>query len=219
MGNRESRLHAAHESHSYSGPRFPIPASRFPTREPPLYALRDTSCRASAGSHGSPAGSASADCTRTAPAAGGCSDARSRTTPSSCGPRSAVAGLRCCARPGTAESAGRAARRRRRLRRGSFSTRDSAIASSIASFVPEPIEKCAVCAASPISTTLSWNHDALRTIGKLSHCEPRRWRMFVSRRMAVEPRREHALARRDRSRRCSSGRSRRSTTSARRTRR
>jgi hypothetical protein len=38
---------------------------------------------------------------------------------------------------------------------GSFSTRASAIASSIASFVPEPIEKCAVCAASPMSTTFS----------------------------------------------------------------
>jgi hypothetical protein len=28
------------------------------------------------------------------------------------------------------------------------------MASSMASFVPEPTEKCAVCAASPISTTL-----------------------------------------------------------------
>ena len=32
--------------------------------------------------------------------------------------------------------------------------RTSAIASSIASLVPEPTEKCAVCAASPTSTTL-----------------------------------------------------------------
>src|SRR3989442_11651416 len=31
--------------------------------------------------------------------------------------------------------------------------RASSIASSSASLVPEPIEKCAVCAASPISTT------------------------------------------------------------------
>ncbi len=39
--------------------------------------------------------------------------------------------------------------------------------SSIASLVPEPIEKCAVCAASPSSTTFSWTHDSLRTVVKL----------------------------------------------------
>ena len=43
----------------------------------------------------------------------------------------------------------------------------SAIASSIASFVPEPIEKCAVCAASPSSTTFSCRQNALRTVTKL----------------------------------------------------
>ena len=32
---------------------------------------------------------------------------------------------------------------------------DNPIAASIASFVPEPIEKCAVCAASPIKTMFS----------------------------------------------------------------
>ena len=43
----------------------------------------------------------------------------------------------------------------------------SAIASSIASLVPEPIEKCAVCAASPSSTTFPWRQRALRTVTKL----------------------------------------------------
>ena len=47
----------------------------------------------------------------------------------------------------------------------------SATASSIASFVPEPIEKCAVCAASPSSTTLSAHQRALRTVTKLIHLE------------------------------------------------
>ena len=40
-------------------------------------------------------------------------------------------------------------------------------ASSIASLVPEPIEKCAVCAASPSSTTLSCTQCSLRTVVKL----------------------------------------------------
>ena len=53
----------------------------------------------------------------------------------------------------------------------------SAMASSIASLVPEPIEKCAVCTASPISTTLSWYQRSLRTVGKLRHND-----MLVSRR-------------------------------------
>ena len=39
----------------------------------------------------------------------------------------------------------------------------------MASLVPEPIEKCAVCAASPISTSCSWNHARLRTRTKLVH--------------------------------------------------
>ena len=37
----------------------------------------------------------------------------------------------------------------------------------MASLVPEPIEKWAVCAASPSRTTLSWTHDSLRTVVKL----------------------------------------------------
>ena len=40
-------------------------------------------------------------------------------------------------------------------------------ASSIASLVPEPIEKCAVCAASPSRTTLSCTQCSLRTVVKL----------------------------------------------------
>ena len=40
-------------------------------------------------------------------------------------------------------------------------------ASSIASLVPEPIEKCAVCAASPSSTTLSCTQCSLRMVVKL----------------------------------------------------
>ncbi len=46
-----------------------------------------------------------------------------------------------------------------------------ASASSIASFVPEPIEKWAVWAASPNSTTFSWLHWAQRTVAKLIHLE------------------------------------------------
>jgi hypothetical protein len=57
----------------------------------------------------------------------------------------------------------------------------SSIASSNASLVPDPIEKCAVCAASPISTTgprRSWcTQDRHTTRGNRIHCEePRRWR-------------------------------------------
>ena len=47
----------------------------------------------------------------------------------------------------------------------------SASASSIASLVPDPMEKCAVCAASPSSTTLPSCQCSLRTVWKLSHLE------------------------------------------------
>ena len=47
----------------------------------------------------------------------------------------------------------------------------SSVASSTASFVAEPIEKCAVCAASPSSTMLSWNQRSTFSVGKLSHLE------------------------------------------------
>ena len=47
----------------------------------------------------------------------------------------------------------------------------NATASSIASFVPEPIEKWAVWAASPTSTTLSELQWRLRTVVKLIHLE------------------------------------------------
>ena len=41
----------------------------------------------------------------------------------------------------------------------------------MASLVPEPIEKCAVWAASPSSTTLPSCQRSLRTVVKLSHLE------------------------------------------------
>ena len=43
----------------------------------------------------------------------------------------------------------------------------SEIASSIASLVPLPIEKCAVCAASPSRTTFPSRQRSLRTVTKL----------------------------------------------------
>ena len=53
----------------------------------------------------------------------------------------------------------------------SASARASAIASSNASRVPEPIEKCPVRSASPISTTLPALQHALDSSGKLRHCD------------------------------------------------
>ena len=41
----------------------------------------------------------------------------------------------------------------------------------MASFVPDPMVKCAVCAASPSSTTLPSCHDPHRTVRKLIHVE------------------------------------------------
>ena len=46
-----------------------------------------------------------------------------------------------------------------------------AMASSMASLVPEPTEKCAVWAASPASTTFSWCHFSFRMVGKLRQTE------------------------------------------------
>ena len=46
-----------------------------------------------------------------------------------------------------------------------------ASASSMASLVPEPMEKWAVCAASPTSTTFPSCQRSLRTVWKLSHLE------------------------------------------------
>lgn len=52
----------------------------------------------------------------------------------------------------------------------------------MASLVPEPMEKCAVWAASPSRTTFSWRQVRLRTVAKRSHLEllgmsrcPSRW--------------------------------------------
>ena len=44
---------------------------------------------------------------------------------------------------------------------------------SMASLVPEPMEKCAVAAASPISTMFRYDHFSQSTRGKFSHAEPR----------------------------------------------
>ena len=60
----------------------------------------------------------------------------------------------------------------------SLSAAASAIASSIASLVPEPTEKCAVWAASPSSTTFPECQRAFRTVGNRRQMERlarRRW--------------------------------------------
>ena len=41
----------------------------------------------------------------------------------------------------------------------------------MASFVPEPIEKCAVCAASPRRTTLPWCHVSFFTVTNWPHVD------------------------------------------------
>src|ERR1700758_4258753 len=48
----------------------------------------------------------------------------------------------------------------------------------MASLVPEPIEKCAVAAASPISAMLRYDHFSQSTRGKFSQAEPRIWAAF-----------------------------------------
>ena len=53
------------------------------------------------------------------------------------------------------------------------------MALSSASLVPEPTEKCAVAAASPISTTFSCDQVSHSTRLKLSQAEPRRCRALV----------------------------------------
>ena len=57
------------------------------------------------------------------------------------------------------------------------------MALSSASLVPDPTEKCAVAAASPISTTFSCDQVSHSTRGKLSHADPRRCRALVIRRL------------------------------------
>ena len=46
--------------------------------------------------------------------------------------------------------------------------------------VPEPMEKWAVCAASPSKTTFPWCQRLQVRRGKLSHSEPRRWRAAMA---------------------------------------
>ena len=102
-------------------------------------------------------------------APGACSARSPRTTRASPARRAAWTRRSAAARP----------RRRQRRRHVVLApAQASEIASSIASLVPEPIEKCAVCAASPSSTTFSWRQDALRTVTKLIQ----RVRFSISRR-------------------------------------
>ena len=60
------------------------------------------------------------------------------------------------------------------------------MALSSASFVPEPMEKCAVAAASPSSTMFSWCQRSHSTRGKFSQAEPRRCARVGHQRMAAE---------------------------------
>ena len=61
------------------------------------------------------------------------------------------------------------------------------MASSMASFVPEPTEKCAVWAASPTRTTFSCDQRSFRTIGKFRQSD-----RFLRMRVALELVREEA---------------------------
>ena len=69
------------------------------------------------------------------------------------------------------------------------------IASSSASLVPEPMEKCAEWAASPISTMLSLLQVSVSTRGKLIQTlDPRRWLALDMSGMAIEMVGEQLLA-------------------------
>src|SRR2546425_7533855 len=68
-----------------------------------------------------------------------------------------------------------------------WSARARATASSMASFVPDPTEKCAVWAASPSSTTFSWCQCSVRSVPKLRHTE-----RFVSSRRPASSSRNNA---------------------------
>ena len=72
------------------------------------------------------------------------------------------------------------------------------MALSRASLVPEPTEKCAVAAASPISTIFWCDQVWHSTRLKLSQAEPRRCRALVIEAMPAEVLGEDPLARRDR---------------------
>ena len=79
-----------------------------------------------------------------------------------------------------------------------FSTSASLIASSSASLVPDPIEKCAVCAASPSRITLPLDQRSHLMRRKLSQAaEPTRCEAFDCSAMAVEIFGEQLLARGD----------------------
>ncbi len=132
-------------------------------REPVFDAADVRACRAGADSRDRSAGCASADCRRTARAAASRSARRSRTIPSSCARRSAASAPRACAL---------LRMRERGPSRETRSASPGAMASSIASFVPEPTEKWAVWAASPSSTTFSCTQRSLLTRVKFSQSRP-----------------------------------------------
>ena len=101
-----------------------------------------------------------------------CSARCPRTTGGSPAPRAAGSRPPGAAPPRRPRAPSGTSRRARR------SAAASAIASSIASLVPEPTEKCAVCAASPTSTTLPWCQRALRMVGnarQIERFETSRW--------------------------------------------
>ena len=188
---RERREHRRH-----AGAR-PGPA---PCGEPVFDSRRRRPCRAGAGSRARCAASASAANRRTARARAARGARRSRTTRSSCAPRSGSSAPRRCGALRSPPA--------RRVRSPGCAAMLAArsIASSSASLVPEPIEKCAVCAASPISTTgvprpsAPWRctQRLHTTRGKRIHAaEPRRWAALLIKRVAVEVLREQPLAESD----------------------
>ena len=95
----------------------------------------------------------------------------------------------------------------------------SPIASSIASFVPEPTEKCAVCAASPISTTFSCTQRCVADAREVQPIAAAQVRAIGHQPVPVQVRREQLLAERDRLLRCPPCRARARATSPRGTRR
>ncbi len=152
---------------------------------------RRTSYRAGADSRDRFAGFVSRGCRRTARAAASRTVRRSRTTPSSYAPRSAVLAPRRDATPRTC-----LARRRACSVVSSASTKP--IASSIASFVPDPTEKCAVCAASPMRTTLSIDPPLVADAQKVQPIAAAQMGAVRHQPVAVKIPPEEPLAKRDR---------------------
>ncbi len=93
------------------------------------------------------------------------------------------------------------------------------MASSIASFVPEPTEKCAVCAASPMSTTFPSIHALVGHAREVQPVAAAQVRAVGHQPVAVQIRREKPFAERERLRRFGADRARAPATSPRGTRR